>query len=151
MPLWLCLGFMVQVSALLELGSFGSFSRKISISDQTAKLLSCSLGIVSAILGSPIGETGNLLLKQSLQLLDRVQSRVDPEPLSKHWSMLQLSILNNQACVLSDLSMHDQILDRLVKMGLTLTKASSVLDPCDQELFHWTVQQLIEEKFAAAA
>ena len=110
-----------------------------------------SLGIVSALLGSSVGETGQLLLRQSLQLLERVQSRVDPEPLSKHWSMLQLSILNNQACVLSDLSMNDQILERLVKMGITLTKAYGVLDPSDKELFQWTVQLLVDEQYAAAA
>lgn len=110
-----------------------------------------NLGIVSALMAESTFGRGNMLLKQSLTLLQRVQSRVDPEPLSKHWSMLQLSVLNNQACVLSDLSMNDQILDRLVKMGLTLTKASTVLDPADHELFHWTVQKLVEEKYAAAA
>ena len=114
-------------------------------------IITCSLGIVSALLGSSVGATGQLLLRQSLQLLERVQSRVDPEPLSKHWSMLQLSILNNQACVLSDLSMDDQILERLVKMGITLTKAYGVLDPSDKELFQWTVQLLVDDQYAAAA
>lgn len=109
-----------------------------------------NLGTVSALMGCPVGE-GNMLLRQSLELLQRVQSRVNPEPLSKHWSMLQLSVLNNQACVLSDLAMNDQILDRLVQMGLTLTKASNVLDPVDQELFQWTVQKLVEDRFAPAA
>jgi hypothetical protein len=98
-----------------------------------------------------VGETGLFLLKQSLQLFERVQSRVDREPLSKHWSMLQLSILNNQACVLSDLSVHDQILERLVKMGITLTKAYDVLDPSDKELFRWTLQMLIDDIYAPAA
>jgi hypothetical protein len=65
--------------------------------------------------------------------------------------MLQLSILNNQAYVLRDLSMDDQILERLVKMGITLTKAHGMLDPSDHELFQGTVQLLVEDKFAAAA
>ena len=110
-----------------------------------------SLAIVSALLGSPVGELGHTLLTQSLMLFERVQSRVDPEPLSKHWSMLQLAIWNNQVCVLRDLAMHDQILERLVKMGITMTKSCGILDPCDHELFHWTVQMMVEDKFAPAA
>lgn len=109
-----------------------------------------NLGIVSALMGSVVG-SGNILLRQSLELLQRVKRRVDPEPLSKHWSMLQLSVLNNQACIMSDLSMSDDLLGRLVQMGLTLTKASNVLDPVDQELFQWTVLKLVEDRFAAAA
>ena len=109
-----------------------------------------NLGIVSALMGSAVG-SGSHLLRQSLELLQRVKCRVDPEPLSKHWSMLQLSVLNNQACVLYDLSMNDEILGRLIQMGLTLSKASKVLDPADQELFQWTVLKLVEDRFAAAA
>jgi hypothetical protein len=120
-------------------------------SDPYRPLPSFSLGIVSALLGSPVGETGLLLLKQSLQLFERVQSKVDREPLSKDWSMLQLSVLNNQACVLSDLCMHDQILERLVKMGITLTKAYDELEPSDMELFRWTIQMFLDDMYAPAA
>lgn len=65
--------------------------------------------------------------------------------------MLQLSVLNNQACILRDLQMETDLLGRLVQMGLALTKASKVLDPVDQELFQWTVQNLVEDRFAVAA
>lgn len=109
-----------------------------------------NLGIVSALMGSAVG-TGSALLKQSLELLQRVKCRVDPEPISKHWSMLQLAVLNNQACILNDLSMNNDLVARLVQMGLTLTKASKVLDPVDQELFQWTVLKFVEDRFAAAA
>jgi hypothetical protein len=109
-----------------------------------------NLGIVSAVMGSAIGK-GSILLKQSLELLQRVKCRIEPEPLSKHWSMLHLSVLNNQACILRDLSMDNDLVGRLVQMGLTLTKASGVLDPVDQELFQWTVQNLVQDRFAAAA
>lgn len=109
-----------------------------------------NLGIVCALMGSAIG-TGSLLLQQSLELLQRVKCRIAPEPLSKHWSMLQLSVLNNQACILRDLSMDNDLVGRLVQMGLTLTKASDVLDPVDQQLFQWTVRNLVEDRFAAAA
>jgi hypothetical protein len=116
------------------------------------------------------------MLQQSLQLLDHVQHRVQLElchnhhqqqnpssttattttaAISKHWSTLQLSIWNNQACVLSELAVgimrDNERLDRLIQMGLTLSKVSAVLDVTDQDRFHWTVQVLMEDKFAAAA
>jgi hypothetical protein len=47
--------------------------------------------------------------------------------------------------------MNDEILGRLIQMGLTLSKASKVLDRADQELFQWTVLKLVEDRFAAAA
>lgn len=109
-----------------------------------------NLGILSALMGNVVG-SGVRLLRQALELLQRVKCRVDPEPLSKHWSMLQLSVLNNQACVLYDLSMDDEIVGRLIQMGLTLTRALKVLDPVDHELFHWTVMKLVEDRYAAAA
>lgn len=109
-----------------------------------------NLGIVSALMAAA-GGSSNVLLRQSLELLQRVKCRVDPEPLSKHWSMLLLSVLNNQACIFSDLSMSDDLVARLVQMGLTLTKASRLLDPVDQELFQWTVLKLVEDRYAAAA
>jgi hypothetical protein len=106
---------------------------------------------VSALLGNAISNPGNRLLQQALHLFKRVQCIVDPEPSSKPWLVLQLSILNNEACVLSDLSMAGQSLERLIKMGLTLTKMSDLLDPKDQEMFLWTVKTLVEDKYAAAA
>lgn len=109
-----------------------------------------NLGIVSALMAIA-GGSSNVLLRQSLELLQRVKCRVEPEPLSRHWSMLQLSVLNNQACIFSDLAMSDDLVARLVQMGLTLTKASKLLDPVDQELFQWTVLKLVEDRFAAAA
>ncbi|KAG7365746.1 hypothetical protein IV203_028416 [Nitzschia inconspicua] len=128
-------------------------------------VLAYNLGVVTALLGRNIDKDGQNLLLQSLQLLDHVQSRVQLEFVhqqdrtvpSKHWSTLQLAIWNNQACVWSELScgiMRDtERLDRLVQMGLTLssTTAASVLDVGDQDCFHWTVQVLMEDKYAAAA
>jgi hypothetical protein len=133
--------------------------------------------VITAFLGRNIDKTGHNMLQQSLQLLDHVQHRVqlelchhqqqqqqqqpmdttttNPISISKHWSTLQLSIWNNQACVLSELAvgiMRDQErLDRLIQMGLTLSKVSAILDVTDQDRFHWTVQVLMEDKFAAAA
>jgi hypothetical protein len=131
-------------------------------------------------MGRNINKDGNDLLHQSLQLLEHVQRRIQAEQqhhnkvmasaaapddmtvqqmqkqhehLQRHWSTLQLSIWNNQACVLSELAagVDHQIFDRLVQMGLTLTKASKVLDVRDQDRFHWTVWTLMEDNYAPAA
>ena len=110
-----------------------------------------NLAIVSILLGNPVGVRGNRLLQQSLDLFCLVQSVVDPEPLSKHWLILKLSILNNEAYVHHELSQSRKSLDRLVKMGLTLSKMSDLLDPKEQELFLWTVKTMVEDKYAVAA
>ncbi|CAJ1967544.1 unnamed protein product [Cylindrotheca closterium] len=110
-----------------------------------------NLATVSILLGSPVGASGNRLLKQSLDLFRLVQSVVDPQPLSKHWVILKLSILNNEACVLSELSESRQRRDRLNKMGLALNNMADLLDPEERELFLWTVKTMVEDRFAAAA
>ncbi|CAJ1967548.1 unnamed protein product [Cylindrotheca closterium] len=110
-----------------------------------------NLATVSILLGSPVGASGNRLLKQSLDLFRLVQSVVDPQPLSKHWVILKLSILNNEACVLSELSESRQRLDRLIKMGLALSNMSDLLGPEDREQFIWTVKSMADDRFAAAA
>ncbi|CAJ1956893.1 unnamed protein product [Cylindrotheca closterium] len=110
-----------------------------------------NLATVSILVGSPVGATGNCLLQQSLELFRSVQSAVDPEPLSKHWIILKLAILNNEACALSELNQSRQRLDRLVKMGLALCNMSDLLEPEEQELFLWTVTSMADDRFAAAA
>jgi hypothetical protein len=84
-------------------------------------------------------------------MFGRAEQWVSMEPPSKHWSLLRLSILNNQACVLKDLSLDDQILERLVNMGLTLTKTMYTLKNSDVESFRWTIQLLVQDRFAPAA
>ncbi|CAJ1967540.1 unnamed protein product [Cylindrotheca closterium] len=110
-----------------------------------------NLAIVSILLGNPVEARGNHLLTQSLDLFRLVQSVVDPQPFSKHWLILKLSILNNEACVLSDLADSHQRLDRLIQMGLALGNMSHLLDPQDREQFVWTVKTMADDRYAAAA
>ncbi|KAL3930247.1 MAG: hypothetical protein SGBAC_011846 [Bacillariaceae sp.] len=110
-----------------------------------------NLAIVSILVGSPVGAPGIGLLHQSLDLFRLVQSVVVPEPLSKHWLMLKLSILNNEACVHNELAQSHESFDRLVKMGLALSKMSGLLDPKEQERFLWTVKTMVDTRYAAAA
>ncbi|KAL3936315.1 MAG: hypothetical protein SGBAC_008346 [Bacillariaceae sp.] len=110
-----------------------------------------NLALVSILLGSPVGAPGIGLLKQSLGLFRLVQSVVDPQPSSKHWLILKLSILNNEACVHSELAQSYESLDRLINMGLELSKMSDMLDPKEQELFLWTVKVMVDDRYAPAA
>ncbi|KAL3936313.1 MAG: hypothetical protein SGBAC_008344 [Bacillariaceae sp.] len=110
-----------------------------------------NLAIVSILLGSPVGEGGVRLLQQSLDLFRLVQNVMDPQPFSKHWMILKLSILNNEACVHNELAQSHESLDRLIKMGLALSKMPDVLDPKEQELFLWTVKAMADDRYAVAA
>ena len=78
-----------------------------------------------------------MLLDQALMLFDRVAHRLQPEPDSKHWSLLQLAVMNNRACVLKDLSRDYEMLDGLVGIGIACSKASSLLDTPDYDFFQW--------------
>eukprot|EP00539_Tryblionella_compressa_P001669 CAMPEP_0178753106 /NCGR_PEP_ID=MMETSP0744-20121128/11431_1 /TAXON_ID=913974 /ORGANISM="Nitzschia punctata, Strain CCMP561" /LENGTH=251 /DNA_ID=CAMNT_0020406893 /DNA_START=29 /DNA_END=784 /DNA_ORIENTATION=- len=127
-----------------------------------------NLGVVKALIGRNIDKRGYGLLQESLELFEKVQNRVTIElqqpqyqqvgryPFTaKHWNTLQLSVWNNQACVLSELAesvmMDHEILHRLVQMGLALTSKRESIDTSDRDKFHWTVQVLMEDKYAAAA
>lgn len=110
-----------------------------------------NLAIVSILLGSPVGDCGIRLMQQSLDLFRLVQSVMDSQPFSKHWLILKLSILNNEACVHNELAQSHERTDRLIKMGLALSKTSGMLDPKEQELFLWTVRTMVDDRYAAAA
>ena len=120
-----------------------------------------SIGIVSTVMAGLNRSCGSSrrrqLLEQALWMLGRAEriarERKDAsdEP-SKDWSLLGLSILNNQACILRDLRMDDQvILDRLVDMGLTLGKTMQTINGSDRQSFLWTIQLLVQDRYAPAA
>jgi hypothetical protein len=73
-------------------------------------------------MGSRLGEKGYGLLHQAHHLFQKVQVRIDAEPQqSRHWSLLQMAVLNNQTCIYHELALmeaRDKCLDRL---GMTLS------------------------------
>ena len=100
------------------------------------------------------------MLEQALWMLERadliLKERKEPEPAnekpSKDWSLVKLSLLNNQACVLRDLCVDDQVvIQRLLDMGLTLTTSMPMLDIPDQQSFLWTINYLVQDVYALAA
>ena len=101
------------------------------------------------------------LLRQALWMLERadliLKERREPTPCgdenpSKDWSLVKLSLLNNQACVLKDLCVDDQVIvQRLLDMGLTLSTSLPILDTPDQQSFLWTINYLVQDVYALAA
>eukprot|EP00339_Tiarina_fusa_P014671 CAMPEP_0116996364 /NCGR_PEP_ID=MMETSP0472-20121206/193_1 /TAXON_ID=693140 ORGANISM="Tiarina fusus, Strain LIS" /NCGR_SAMPLE_ID=MMETSP0472 /ASSEMBLY_ACC=CAM_ASM_000603 /LENGTH=219 /DNA_ID=CAMNT_0004694957 /DNA_START=81 /DNA_END=740 /DNA_ORIENTATION=- len=110
-----------------------------------------NLGIVSALLGTSVCEAGRMLLDQALRLFDRVEHRLRPEPDSKHWSLLQLAVLNNRVCVLKDLSRDREMLNGLVGIGLACSKSWSKLETMDYDFFHWVADTHLLARTAVAA
>jgi hypothetical protein len=61
-----------------------------------------------------------LLLERASALFEKVQLRIDAETPSKHWSLLKLAVLNNQACIYSDFDNEFQKRIELEKLAFTL-------------------------------
>jgi hypothetical protein len=101
--------------------------------------------------GTRLGERGHLLLERAYHLFEKVQFRIDAEKKpSKHWSTLKLVVLNNQACIFHDFSMHSETLDRLKKLASILFSAP-ILDRPDWKIFYLTLHILSRDEMAAAA
>jgi hypothetical protein len=101
--------------------------------------------------GTRLGEKGHLLLKRAYHLFEKVQLRIDAEEPSKHWSTLQLAVLNNQACIYHDFSMLPETLAKLEKLANTLFSAPILHNGPDWENFYLTLQILSRYEVAAAA
>jgi len=142
------MGHVVQVS--------GNQARKVLILLIKTRILRprCplfSFAILLAVCGSQGGDFGSRLLLHSQILLEKTYKRVAQESGSKHWSTLQLSIMNNQACVLSILSMKDKASNLLKQMSETLLEALGVIDLQDFSSFFLTIHILAQDKCAACA
>jgi hypothetical protein len=157
LPLRILLGTVVQVRSCER----DDFERLAFVPGSVADILTSitlkptlflfSLGIISALLGTPTCKAGRMLLDQALRLFDRVQARLQPEPDSKHWSLLQLAVMNNRVCVLKDLSKDNEMLDGLVEIGLACSRAWKKLDSSDYDFFHWVAETHLLGNVAVAA
>jgi hypothetical protein len=79
-----------------------------------------NLGVVSNLMGIRLGEKGYSLLEQAYQLFEKVQFRIDVETPSRDWSLLQLAVLNNQACIHHELSRSESLELYLERLGDSL-------------------------------
>jgi hypothetical protein len=101
--------------------------------------------------GTRLCEKGHILLERAYRLFEKVQLRIDAAEPSKHWSTLQLAVLNNQACICHDFSMLPETLDKLDKLASTLFSAPILHNGPDRENFDLTLQILSRVQVAVAA
>ena len=87
-----------------------------------------NLALCANVLGSRLGDRGRSLLEVAFDLYHKVQKRIDCEPSSKHWDLLQMAVLNNRACIYRDMALHDELNICLDELGAVVHSASSVED-----------------------
>ena len=90
-----------------------------------------NLALCCSLIGTRLGEKGILLLRTAFDLYQKVQRRIDREPPSKHWSILQMAVINNQACIYRDFGMREGEEERLEKLAIALLKS------CDSKGVDW--------------
>ena len=87
-----------------------------------------NLALCANVLGSRLGDRGRSLLDFAFDLYHKVQMRIDCEPSTKHWDLLQMAVLNNQACIYHDFARHDELTTCLEELGSFVLKSRSVED-----------------------
>ena len=106
--------------------------------------------MICSVIGTMLGERGTRLLQLSFDLYRKCLIRVNAEPPSPHWNTLLLGILNNQACIYSDLSMFDAMGERLELLAKTIL-ASKSLGASERRDFCINLQILRSQHLAPAA
>jgi hypothetical protein len=85
-----------------------------------------NLALCCSLLGTRLGERGLTLLKSAFDLYQKVQHRVDSEPPSRHWKIMQMALMNNQACIYYDLAMREATTECLERLARTLLTATDM-------------------------
>ena len=108
---------------------------RVSVSDDVLdvdKLCPCgyawviwyNLAICCSVIGTRLGELGQNLLETAFDLYCRVQRQIDSEPSSEHWNLLQMAVINNQACIYHDFGMGEETREFLEQLAVTVLKSS---------------------------
>jgi hypothetical protein len=110
------------------------------------------MALLYAIAGAVSGEKGRILLECACAYFDQVKIRTDCEQLpSRHWSRLQLAVLNNRACIFNELCLHNRTEQELNEMKDRLQLASPVLDSDVLKVFSLNWRFMLRGKLAGAA
>jgi hypothetical protein len=109
-----------------------------------------NLAIVCSLVGTRLGERGQVLLKTAFEMYNKVQRRIDSELPSRHWNILQMAVTNNMACIYHDFAMREHTEMCLQRLSIKLD-ASAELDEDEREFFFLNLQILREQKCASAA
>jgi hypothetical protein len=119
-----------------------------------------NLAICLNLMGTRMGERGHKLLELAFDLYNRVQKRINSEPTrqqsSNHWYLMQMAVVNNQACIYHDFAMGDATKECLEHLAMTVLQDSTTAVAPDSEdrtrvFFVFNLQILGTNCVAAAA
>ena len=110
-----------------------------------------NFALCCCLIGTRLDEKGQKLLQTAFDLYNRVQRRIDGEPPSKHWDLLQMAVTNNQACIYHDYAMGEETRECLDQLALTLLTSKHDVEPHDSRSFFFNLQILGNDYVAAAA
>lgn len=85
-----------------------------------------NLALVCNIMGARLGEKGHSVLTLACQLFHKVQARIAREQATKDWTLLQMTVANNLACIYQELGMKEDSDKCLGKLGATLSSFSAL-------------------------
>lgn len=66
-----------------------------------------NLALVCNIMGTRLGEKGHQLLGRASHLFSKVQARISQEQPSRDWTLLQMAVANNLACIYQELGQKE--------------------------------------------
>jgi hypothetical protein len=111
-----------------------------------------NLAICCSVIGTRLGERGQKLLETAFDLYCRVQRQIDNEPSSTHWDLLQMAVINNQACIYHDYGMGAETRDFLEQLALIVVKSRNFeSDDKTRDFFVFNLLILGTESVASAA
>jgi hypothetical protein len=92
-------------------------------------------------------------MNTAFHLYTKVQRRIDSEPPSRHWDVLRMAVMNNQACLYREFAMQDASVKCLKRLASTLmaTNTADGEEDSDRKVFFLTLQILGNENLAPAA
>jgi hypothetical protein len=109
-----------------------------------------NLGLCCSLLGTRLGDRGYSLLRKAFDLYLKVQRRIDNEPPSMHWNVLQMAVMNNQACIYHDFCMREARSECLDKLAMALVTTPGMKGE-DRKRFFLNLQILGGGHIAPAA
>jgi hypothetical protein len=104
------------------------------------------------VIGTRLGERGRKLLETAFHLYSRVQRRIYSEPSSKHWDLLQMAAINNQACIYHDYGMEAKTRECLEQLAsIVLESINFESEDKTRAFFPFNLQILGTVSVASAA
>jgi hypothetical protein len=110
-----------------------------------------NLALVCNIMGIRLGEKGHQLLWRASHLFRKVQNRISQEQPSRDWTLLQMAVANNLACIYQELGRKEDSDKYLGTLDDTLSSHSACLSGNPWDAFFLNCLILRANHYAPAA